>query len=400
MKVIEINIPVLSNTISPNLSLSFFRKLMSIDDPLVSQPPETGPLAHKRFLFVTFASILCVLFCARCLIERTEVVLSTLTELGIEAQSNFDRPIVGILSLALSEEFRKAHHMNLSADTRAVIPASYVKWLQSAGAQVVVIPHFWDLARVSSLVGKLSAVLFTGGDYGDKDWNATTSWIFKEAVRRSETSDQLALWGTCLGFERIMQVASQDEIGTVVKASLVDNSVQMKWTKSAEESRIYQFMGKEDIARFSELPIAYNYHTWGVTPESWGSHAALLDPLFNIVGMHEYNGTKFVAMVEGKKGLPVWGVQFHPEKALFEWSPNLNYPHSEAAILANRKLSDFLIGQIRRINKISSVGFDSFGEESSFAIYNYRAVFTGVDVNATTSIYTETYIIDKYSHFR
>lgn len=148
------------------------------------------------------------------------------------------------------------------------------------------------------------------------------------------------------------------------------------------------------MARFAENDIAYNFHVWGVTEESWAEHATTLDPLFDIVGMQRYNDSSFVAMVEGKNGLPIWGIQFHPEKALFEWSPQLHYPHSETAILANRKIADFFVHQVRKIQKRSPVGFADFNDESEFAIYNYESRFTGVDVNATHAVYTETYLIN------
>ena len=324
------------------------------------------------------------------------------TDAGVHRQLTAgepNRPIVGILSLALSNEFKKVHHMNVSADVRAVIPASYVKWLESAGAQVVVIPHFWEHSRIAELVDKLSGVLFTGGDYGDADWNTTTAWIYNEVLRRHGTDNELALWGTCLGYERILQVASNDDKNTVVVATLLDESITVEWSlteSNQKTSPFLSFMGETNLNRFADHPIAYNYHTYGVTPESWQAHAEILDPLFDILGMHHNGDTSFVAMIEGKNGLPMWGVQFHPEKALFEWSPNLHYPHSETAVLANRRIADFFIKQIRRINKESSgKGFANFGDESKYAIYNYQAVFTGIDVNATASVFTETYIIDK-----
>ena len=310
---------------------------------------------------------------------------------ALKDPGDLDRPIVGILSLPLTEDFRKAHHME-DMNASAIIPASYVKWLQSAGAQVVVIPHFWPAERIEGLVSKLSGVLFTGGDYGDVEWNRTTAWIVNEAIRRNSTSDKLAVWGTCLGFERIVQVASQDDHGAVVAAKLVDASIPVEWAPI--ESDFFAYMGHSYLEKFSRNNIAYNFHVWGVTPDSWAAHSNRLDPLFNIVGMHQNGNLSFVAMIEGKNSLPIWGVQFHPEKALFEWSPALHYPHSETAVLANRKIADFFVEQVRHISKKSHARFDNFQDESQYAVYNYRPIFTGVDINATRGIYTETYLIN------
>ena len=302
-----------------------------------------------------------------------------------------DRPIVGILSLPLSLEFRQQHHVNIPSNVRAIIPASYVKWLQAAGAQVVVIPHFWESTRIEELVGKLSGILFTGGDYGDEAWNATTAMIFHQALKRNGTDRELALWGTCLGYERIVQVASQNEVSAVVDARLIDQSITVQWTEAT--SPFLEFMGPKHLAEFDRLPIAYNFHNFGVTPVSWAANRDRLDPLFNVLGMHSLSsGLSFVAMIEGKNGLPVFGVQFHPEKALFEWSPNLHYPHSETAVMSNRRIADFFIHQVRQ-TKFN--GFQNFEDESRFAIYNYRSIFTGISTNTSGAVFTETYIIDK-----
>lgn len=189
-----------------------------------------------------------------------------------------------------------------------------------------------------------------------------------------------------------MKVISRDDHGAVVAATLVDESIPVEWIY--KDSNFASFMGAKYLDKFARNDIAYNFHVCGLTPQSWETHSEYLDPLFNKIGMHHHENLSFVAMVERKNSFPIRGVRFHPEKALFEWSPSLHYPHSETAVLANRKIADFFVGEVRRMSKPSREGFDNFAEVSQYAIYNYPPVFTGVDVNATRGIYTETYLIN------
>lgn len=389
-----------SRTIEKNsmCMLSMSLSQMSIYTPInLENSVNPHKTTKRRGIITAGVVILCSLFFLLGRIGVSPSLRSENIQAALEEpiHGKPDRPIVGILSLTLSDAFRDAHHIHRE-DVKAVIPASYVRWLQSAGAQVVVVPHFWPESEIRNLVSKLSGILFTGGDYGDDAWNATTTIIFNEVIRRNGTDDPLALWATCLGYERILQIASHDNTNTVVKATVMDESLVVRWdTSRSSESPFMKFMGAETLSHFASHKIAYNFHFWGVTPDSWSVHSSSLDPLFQILGTHNKQTLEFIAMIEGRNGLPIWGVQFHPEKALFEWSPLLHYPHSEVSVLSNRKISDFFVGQVRRFSKIkTSKGFENFEDESKFAIYNYPTIFTGEDINATHSVFTETYIIN------
>jgi gamma-glutamyl hydrolase len=315
-----------------------------------------------------------------------------------------DRPIIGILSLSMSESFRKMH--DLPADAPGAIPSPYVKWLESAGAQVIVIPHFWEPTRIMETVSKLSGVLFTGGDAGDLAWNTTTAMIYNEVVRRNRTDDPLALWATCLGYERVLQVVTNDEYNTVIEATLIDVSTPVEWTNTSN-SGFSKFVGEHTLSRFSSHPIAYNYHTFGVTNSSWHVHADTLDPLFEILGWMKDpandSAEPFIAMIEGKNGLPIWGVQFHPEKAMFEWGPTLHYPDTTTAVDANRRIADFfvqhVVGPFQK-KKYSSHGnnntFASFADVAQYSVYNYIPFVPGKSSgeNAIPS-FIEVYTINK-----
>jgi gamma-glutamyl hydrolase len=65
--------------------------------------------------------------------------------------------------------------------------------------------------------------------------------------------------------------------------------------------------------------ITMNNHHDGVTPESFQIDKNLAD-LFNVLAVNvDRQGKPFVSVMEAKKW-PVYGIQFHPEKANFEWT--------------------------------------------------------------------------------
>jgi gamma-glutamyl hydrolase len=288
------------------------------------------------------------------------------------------RPIVGIVSLPCTNP------AYCPADVKGIIPASYVKYLESAGAQVVVIPQYWSTEKVRDILDHLSGVLFTGGDWGDADYNRTTKVVYDEVLKR----DDLALWGTCLGYERIMQLVAGDD-DVVTDVPLFDFSVTVKWRKDVK-SKVFDSDHFHLLKNFEAYDIAYNNHHYGVTPERWEKFETTLSKSLKVLATSKSpNGTEFIAMVEGISK-PIWAVQFHPEKAVFEWSPDHNVPHTKSAVQANRALADFFVDQVRHFPNRS---FPTFEAESEVAIYNYNLIFTGLLPNGTRGIYTEVYVI-------
>lgn len=108
----------------------------------------------------------------------------------------------------------------------------------------------------------------------------------------------------------------------------------------------------------------------------------------------DWNGLEFISTIE-HRFYPFYGVQFHPEKNLFEWVRNKNISHTADAIAAAQYFSDFFVNEARK----SDHHFKNAKEEDQFVIYNFNATFTGsvgsafeqsylfpIEVNYPTSI--------------
>lgn len=64
------------------------------------------------------------------------------------------------------------------------------------------------------------------------------------------------------------------------------------------------------------------------------------------------NGLKFVSTMESRN-FPAFGVQFHPEKVIFEWGPGQKTAHSFAAVKAAQYFSNFFVNEGKSCNAVA-----------------------------------------------
>ena len=65
--------------------------------------------------------------------------------------------------------------------------------------------------------------------------------------------------------------------------------------------------------------------------------------------------------------------QFHPERPIFEWRPNIGINHAFDVIVANRYLADFFVNDARRNGHVFARGA---GLEQ-YSMYGYTTVAEG-----------------------
>lgn len=90
---------------------------------------------------------------------------------------------------------------------------------------------------------------------------------------------------------------------------------------------------------------------------------------------------------------PFFGVQFHPEKNIYEWIRSRNITHTSNAIKAAQYFATFFVGQSRRNHNIFPGGVE---EENTVLIYNYPTNFTAL----VKSAYQQVYLFDEHADYR
>ncbi|PIK45365.1 hypothetical protein BSL78_17786 [Apostichopus japonicus] len=297
-----------------------------------------------------------------------------------------DRPIVGILSQESVESLKKFGP--------TYIPASYVKFIESAGARVVPIlvnQQTVITTRCSSLsmecygqverlivyssLDMVELVKYSMNLPSRSDYRLLTFLFarvftpFNMYALSFEKGDYFPIWGTCQGLQLMSVLTAGKNILATMGA--VKESLNVTLKVGYNKSRLLGNAPDEILTALKTKAVTYNFHDYSVTPTNFSNSEALKDN-FNIVATSQTdNGKEFIAMMEGKK-YPFYAVQFHPEKPIFEWSLDTNLKHDEVSIKTSQYLANFFVSEARK----SLHTFQSPEAESAALIYNYNETYT------------------------
>jgi len=231
-----------------------------------------------------------------------------------------------------------------------MLPASYVRFIESAGGQVVPINIDTTDEDMDHLIDSLNGFLFTGGP--DMDLPRPVQQVLRRSRQAHEENDAggIPVWGTCLGFEWMIQAVAPEGLEAGFNASNVNLPLQLQ--PAARSSRL---LGQAPQSVLDALThrTAFNNHHRGVRPEAW-KLPALNRTLQLLATSLDEDGKTFVSAVEGVDGLPWFGVQFHPEKNAYEFEKPKHSGlegglqlHSGEAIGAMSRFAAFFVDQAR-----------------------------------------------------
>ncbi|CAH0694164.1 unnamed protein product [Spodoptera exigua] len=283
-----------------------------------------------------------------------------------------DRPIIGVLS---QEQSMYLHTKYPEENYTSYIAASYVKDVEASGARVVPILIGKDRSYYEDLMGKLNGVLFPGGATYFNQSNGYADagqHIYEIAQKINDAGDYFPIFGTCLGFELLIIIASgRGEPENRIRCYSYSN-IPLNFTDDYRTSKMFKEAPEDILELLENEDVTVNAHQFCIIDENLKSHNLTQDWR---VTSHSYDdyGVKFIATVEHTR-YPFYGVQFHPEKSSFEWKLSKNYPHSINAVKSNRYFMDFFVKECRK----NMHSFKNQAEENAYVIYNYEPHFTGV----------------------
>ncbi|CAF0969400.1 unnamed protein product [Rotaria sp. Silwood1] len=115
------------------------------------------------------------------------------------------RPIIGILTQPTPTLWMKPNRTTY-------IAASYVKYIEATGAQVVPIRMYQSIDYYFHLFNSLNGVLFPGGDLTDEYYSVAKLFYMWSLKDFDEIQKSFPLWGTCLGFEVLLMLTGSPTV--------------------------------------------------------------------------------------------------------------------------------------------------------------------------------------------
>lgn len=272
-----------------------------------------------------------------------------------------DRPIIGVLA---QEVFQPKPNQT------SYIAASYVKFLESAGARVVPVMIDQKPEEYKSLFNSINGILFPGGGVSiiSSGYERAAKIFYELAIEANKKGDYFPVWGTCLGFEQLTYLTSGKSTLSHTNTSGV--ALPLNFTDEIEDSRMFKGFPAELMKDLASEPLTENSHQWSLAMLTYNTNEELRK-FYKVLSTNTDGKIEFASTVEAYD-YPIYGTQWHPEKNAFEWTrPYI--PHSPSAVKTTFYMAEFFVNEARK----NFHRFESEEGESKALIYNYSPVYTG-----------------------
>ncbi|XP_057291503.1 gamma-glutamyl hydrolase-like [Hydractinia symbiolongicarpus] len=282
-----------------------------------------------------------------------------------------ERPVIGVAVMKITDE--KLIQTYPALVGKHYVPASYVKLIEMTGARLVPISPKMATDTVEYIFNSVNGLLFAGegDDLNDSGYYNLTKKLFEFSIIDNKNGAVVPLLGIGSGFQALVLHVEGNKSPFIVTDSY-DYSTTVNW--NVNEMKNHSFlssMPKEMIRDCEKQPITAHFHKYSVASQCF-KRSAKLNRFFKVLGTSsDRNGKEFVSAIEGKK-FPFYGIQFHPEKTMFEWSTAISIPHSPQAVQLSQFIANSFMEQVRRNKRHFSNSFS----EGEYLIEKYHVLRT------------------------
>ncbi|PWA53287.1 Peptidase C26 [Artemisia annua] len=245
-------------------------------------------------------------------------------------------PIIGILSHPSDGASGRLN----DAPNVSYIAASYVKFVESAGARVIPLIYNEPPEILQRKLNLVNGVLFTGGWAKKGLYVDVVDGIFKHVLKKNDAGEHFPLFAICLGFELISMIISKDK-GILERFSGSHHASSLQFMKSIKiEGTIFQrydvifvlcklaisFLAilsalvifvryrfsADLLAKLSTDRLVMHHHKYGISPQTFQENMHLSNFFKILTTSTDKDNKVYVSTVQSRR-YPVTAVQWHPE---------------------------------------------------------------------------------------
>ena len=274
-------------------------------------------------------------------------------------------------------------HIDNGKNITSYLPATYVKWIEGGGGQIIPLFPTDDYTELRKLIPKLNGILIIGGVGTTQKHTIYEEFIMNvldilRLYAQQNNPKNIPLWGTCDGFENILTAISFNRESIMDQCDAADVSFVVSFNNSniatstmfdlANTESEYYALNALVVQMMQTNAIAFNDHHKGISPNRFYSDVYINGNLSVLGVSNDLNGKPFVTLFESRRELNLnwFGSQFHPEDAAFRSQKPVN--HTYESIIANQWFAQFFVNMARTSND-NQMSEDEFDER---AIYNYE----------------------------
>ncbi|KAH8364305.1 hypothetical protein KR084_005817 [Drosophila pseudotakahashii] len=287
----------------------------------------------------------------------------------LTASADISSPIIGVLTQEVYTDGLISRHFD---NKTSYIAASYVKYLEGAGARVVPIWIGRNRSYYEDLMHKINGLLPGGATWFNQSngYADAGEHLIQLAIERNDHGVFMPVWGTCLGMELLVYKLAN---GTEHRINCEGTGIAlpMEFKEDYNKSRLFASISDDVVAAMVKENVTYHWHQFCYTEKDF--ERDLLNETWRVMSLNnDWNGKEFISTMEHKK-YPFYGVQFHPEKPLYEFTKK-SIPHTAAAVISGQFFADFFVTEARKSNQ----SFANATEQARTLIYNYKPEYTSI----------------------
>uniref|UniRef100_UPI00398F640F gamma-glutamyl hydrolase-like n=1 Tax=Pristiophorus japonicus TaxID=55135 RepID=UPI00398F640F len=208
------------------------------------------------------------------------------------------RPIIGVLAEEASKD--------LIQFGNSFIAASYVKFLESAGARVVPISIKLTDAEYQKLFHSINGLFFLGTVVLQTSrYTEILAIFYNLALKVNDEGNHFPVLATCIGFEELTFITSGRNLLT--KTDTFNLALPLNFTKDVQDSRMFKNFPKYLLHDLQVKPLTGHFHNWSITTQNFTKNKNLKN-FYRILSTNmDSQQVEFVSSMEGVLAQETYG---------------------------------------------------------------------------------------------